>query len=105
MKIWLYLWDFLKKDGTIRMPKQKDIAEALGSKKESISRAFKILKEHELIAKINNEWRYNPFLFGVSGQSDLELNEAQKIWNEYVGYYAYDKSDKKYKNKHFIKEE
>ena len=105
MKIWLYLWDYMKKDGTIAMPKQKDIANALGSTKESVSRAFKTLKDFEIIAKINNEWRYNPFLFGVTNQKDEDLREAQRIWESEIGCYMFNVKTKKLVSKYSKKAE
>jgi len=94
LKVWLYLWNKFKKDGTIKMPKQKDIAKELGTTKQVVSRAIKTLRQLEIIEKIDNEWRYNPFIFGVANQSDADLYEAQKIWEEYIGHYNFYKDKK-----------
>ena len=88
-RVWLYLWDYFKKDGTIRMPLQKDIAKDLNTRPEAISKSLRFLKQIEAIEKIDNEWRYNPYLFGLSGQSEAELYEAQRIWEEWIGYYEF----------------
>jgi len=83
-RVWLYLWDYFRKDGTIRMPLQKDIAEEVGSNPSTVSRGIKKLIKIKAIKKMNNEWRYNPYLFGIAGQSDAELYEAQRIWEEWI---------------------
>jgi len=88
MLVWLELWDNMKKDGTIAMPKQIDLAKKLGKQRQVIGRAIKKLKEEELIEKIGNEWRYNPFIFTISGMSDIERFEAQQIWEKEVGHYV-----------------
>ena len=104
LKVWAILWDYMKKDGSIKMPLQKDLADMLNVNKSVISRAIKKLRELEIIEKIDNEWRYNPFIFSVVGMSNEELYEAQQIWEKHIGHYDYYKDrtnvvDKILKNK------
>jgi hypothetical protein len=87
LKLWAILWDFMKKDGSIKMPLQKDLAEMLNTSISRISSSLKRLRELEVIEKIDNEWRYNPFIFAVVGMSNEDLYEAQRIWEEYIGHY------------------
>ena len=94
LKVWTLLWDYHKKDGSIRMPKYSDITKKINLNKTAISKAIKVLKDEELIAKINNEWRYNPFVCGVSGQSDGELADAQRIWEVEMNHFIQDKDGK-----------
>ena len=98
LKVWTLLWDYNKKDGSIRMPKYDVICKKLNMDKTAVSKAIKILKDEELIMKIENEWRYNPFICGVSGQSDAELAEAQQLWEKEIGYYEF--KDGKFKSKY-----
>jgi hypothetical protein len=87
----IYLWflrnKIFKKDGSMKVFKQKDIANELGIKPQNVSRAIKDLQQASFIAKIDNEWRYNPFIIGVTGMSDEEYIEAQHIWEKKMGYY------------------
>ena len=91
----MYLWWFLirdgrfKKDGTIKMPKQKELAKMTGIKQPHISKAIKELKEEKLIEYHDGEWFYNPFIQGVSGQSDKDIREAQERWEELFGHYNF----------------
>ena len=104
-KIWWFFIKngFFKKDGTIKNFTQKQLAEKLGIKRPNVSRALKQLKDLELIAEIDGELRYNPFIQTVAGQSDQEISEAQNIWEKEVGFYVFDKNDKKYKSKYQVK--
>ncbi len=87
-KVWLELWDYMKKDGTLKPFKQTELAKKLGTQRQVIGRAIKKLKYVEAIEKIDGEWRYNPFIFNVAGMSDLEKHEAQMIWEKEIGYYG-----------------
>ena len=78
--LFLKLWNYYRKDGTIRMPKYDELGSEIGMDKYAISKAIKVLKENKLIAKIDNKWRYNPFIVGTTNQSDTELGNAQYIW-------------------------
>lgn len=104
-KIWWFFIKngFFKKDGTIKSFTQKQLAEKLGIKRPNVSRALKQLKDLELIAEIDGELRYNPFIQTVAGQSDQEISEAQNIWEKEVGFFVFDKNDKKYKSKYQVK--
>ena len=88
LKVWIMLMGEFKKDGTIKPFKMKDLADKLGSNPATISRAFKKLDELEAVCKIDGEWRYNPFVIGVSGQSDIDLYDAQQIWQYHIGHYG-----------------
>jgi DNA-binding transcriptional regulator YhcF (GntR family) len=86
-KVWVTLWDYMKKDGTIKMPMQKTLAQKLDTNQASISRAIKKLRYLEIIEKIDNEWRYNPFIITVANMNDTQLYEAQEIWEKEIGHY------------------
>ena len=84
-------YGYFKKDGTIKYFKQKDLCDVFNATESGISKALKTLKDNEIIYKIEGQWRYNPFLFGISGQSDAELYDAQKYWDYHMGAYITDK--------------
>ena len=89
--LWFY-WistGFFKKDGSIKTATQKDLAAELSCTRQSVSSAIKLLEKEELIAKINGEWRYNPFIQNVSSQSDLEITEIQIEWESEIGHYVF----------------
>ena len=100
ISVYFYLmrYGYFKKDGTIKNFKQSNIAKEIDSNPSTVSRAIKVLKQEELIEQINDEWRYNPYLATVSGQSEAELYEAQRIWEEWIGYYEF--KDGKNQSKH-----
>lgn len=85
-------YGYFKKDGTIKYFKQKDLTKVFNVTDSAISKALKVLKDEEIIYKIEGELRYNPFLLGISGQSDAELHEAQKYWDYHMGAYVTDKN-------------
>jgi len=90
LQTWIWLAGNFKRDGSIRAFKQSTIAKTLGTTPASISRSIKTLENLEAIAKIEGEWKYNPFISNVSGQSDAEASEAQYIWEKEVGHYGSD---------------
>ena len=90
LQTWVWLTGHFKRDGSIRTFKQSDIANDLGTTPGSISKAIKTLQNLEAIAKIDNEWKYNPFISSVSGQSDAQASEAQTLWEEEIGHYGSD---------------
>ena len=96
IKLYMYLMGngYFKKDGTIKKIKVNEISKVFNVNKSSVYRAIKTLKDEEIIADVLDELRYNPFLTSVSGQSDAELSEAQRIWEEYIGYYNFYKEKK-----------
>jgi len=102
LNIYLYFmqYGYFKKDGTIKNFKQVDLAKHFNVNKSSVSKAIKVLKNEEIIAQIDNEWRYNPFLVLVSGQSDDEAYEAQYIWDKYMSAYEFDKNKKETTSKY-----
>ena len=102
LNIYLYFikYGYFKKDGTIKNFKQVDLAKHFNVNKSSVSKAIKVLKDEEIIANIDNEWRYNPFLVLVSGQSDDEAYKAQYIWNKHMCAYEFDKDKKEIKSKY-----
>ena len=90
LQTWVWLTGHFKRDGSIRTFKQSDIANDLGTTPGSVSKAIKTLQNLEAIAKIDYEWKYNPFISNVSGQSDAQASEAQTLWEREIGYYGSD---------------
>ncbi len=90
LQTWIWLTGHFKRDGSIKTFKQSDIVKDLGTTPGSISKAIKTLQNLEAIAKIDAEWKYNPFISNVSGQSDMDASLAQSIWEQEIGHYGTD---------------
>jgi len=90
IRVWLFLWDKLKKDGTIVMPKIAKISSELNISRQTVSRALRTLKDEKIIEydEENNIWYYNPFLFVISGVSDSDRHDLQQMWENMFGYYT-----------------
>ena len=88
LKVWIELTKLFKRDGSIKTFKQKDIAEKLNISRSTVSKALKILINLEAIAKIDGEWRYNPFIITISGSSDSEIHDSQYLWEYEIGHYG-----------------
>ena len=89
ISVWLFLWEYLKKDGTIDMPLQKVIASELGINERSIRKAIKRLKNEQIIGKDGNKWYYNPYMFMPYGIKDEDAYKIQKRWDKLFGEEEY----------------
>ena len=88
----LYMWfihnKMFKQDGSVKNFKIIDIAKNMDISRQAVSRALKDLEYNGLVAKIGNEWRYNPFIFLPSNTKDEDALYSQHIWEKEIGYYV-----------------
>jgi len=90
LKVWLWLWDKMKKDGTIAIPKITKMAKELEMSRQTISKALKTLKGEKIIEQDEyGVWYYNPFLFIISGTTDYDRHTMQQFWEENFGHYDF----------------
>ena len=89
IRTWTFLAKRSKKDGTFKPFTQKELYESIHSTRQTAWKALKELEQLEAIAKIDGEWRYNPFMFSVSNTSPDQIEENQMIWDREVGHYNF----------------
>ena len=67
----------------------KDISEALGVSRQTISKSLRFLREEDIVHKVKGAYMINPFLVTTINASNDDIVAAQMLWDREIGHYNF----------------